>query len=89
MGGHSGERGEPCGATGARAEGVTPAERALWLALRQALLISLAAIEVYLGLERSAPPRRVRRGRLARQGITPGLTVHGRTVGPGIEVSDD
>lgn len=40
---------------------MTPAERALWLALRQALLIGLGAVEIYLGLERSAPPRRVRR----------------------------
>ena len=60
------ERGESGDAAYAGAEGVTPEMRALLMALRQALLISLGAVESYLGLERSAPPRRVRRGRPAR-----------------------
>lgn len=41
-------------------------ERALWMAMRQALLIALGALETYLGVARSAPPRRVRRSGLLR-----------------------
>ena len=35
-------------------------ERALWMAIRQALIIALGAIEEYLGLQRSIVPRRKR-----------------------------
>jgi len=34
--------------------------RTLWMAIRQALIIALGAIEDYLGLERSIVPRRKR-----------------------------
>jgi len=37
---------------------MTDRERTLWLALRQALIIALGAIENYLGLERTKPPKR-------------------------------
>jgi len=35
-------------------------ERVLWMAIRQAVLILLGAIETYLGLERTVVPRRKR-----------------------------
>jgi hypothetical protein len=35
-------------------------ERRLWMAIRQALIIVLGAIEEYLGIERSIIPRRKR-----------------------------
>lgn len=35
-------------------------ERALWLAIRQAVLICLGAIETYLGLDRTVVPKRKR-----------------------------
>jgi hypothetical protein len=41
---------------------VSERERALWLCLRQALLIALAAVENYLGLERSKQPKHSERG---------------------------
>jgi hypothetical protein len=37
-------------------------QRALFLALRQALIIALGAIEEYLGMERSIMPRHARSG---------------------------
>lgn len=40
---------------------LTDAERAFWMAMRQALLIALGALETYLCLARSVPPRRARR----------------------------
>lgn len=43
-----------------------PAQRVLLIAVRQGLLIIIAAIETYLGLERSRVPRHVERG--GRQG---------------------
>lgn len=39
-----------------------PADRALLLGLRQACLIALGALEVRLGLPRSAPPKHCRGG---------------------------
>ena len=36
-------------------------QRLLWIGLRQALLIALGAVETYLDVPRSAPPRRARR----------------------------
>lgn len=38
-----------------------PRQRVLWLAVRQALLIVLGAVETYLGLEHSRETRRERR----------------------------
>lgn len=35
-------------------------ERILWLAIRQAMLICLGAIETYLGLDRTVVPKRKR-----------------------------
>jgi len=35
-------------------------ERALWMGIRQAVLICLGAIETYLGLDRTVVPRRKR-----------------------------
>ncbi len=35
-------------------------DRALWLSIRQALIIVLGAIEDYLGMERSITPRHKR-----------------------------
>lgn len=35
-------------------------ERVLWLAIRQAVLICLGAIETYLGLDRTVVPKRKR-----------------------------
>ena len=66
------ERRRPGDQAGERAQGMSglgqetgpskgSADRELLMALRQALLIVLGAVELYLGLERSAPPRRVRR----------------------------
>jgi hypothetical protein len=43
------------------ADRVTP-DRTLWLAIRQALLIVLGAIEEYLGLERTKEPKHKERG---------------------------
>lgn len=37
---------------------MTPDTRALWMAIRQALIIALRALERYLGLEQSIPERR-------------------------------
>jgi len=39
---------------------MTDADRVLWLAIRQALLIVLGAIEERLGMERSVLPKRKR-----------------------------
>ena len=39
---------------------MTDRERALLMAIRQALIIALGAIEEYLGLQRSIVPRRKR-----------------------------
>ena len=41
-------------------------QRTLWLAVRQALIIALGAIEDYLDLERSITPRHKRRHDTAR-----------------------
>lgn len=35
-------------------------ERVLWLAIRQAVLICLGAIETYLGIDRTVVPKRKR-----------------------------
>lgn len=35
-------------------------DRVLWLAIRQAMLICLGAIETYLGLDRTVVPKRKR-----------------------------
>lgn len=45
-------------------------DRALWLGVRQGLLIALGAVETYLQLPRSAPSRRTRRG-FARKTLLP------------------
>lgn len=37
-------------------------QRALWLGIRQALIIALGTIEQYLGLEQSITPKRKREG---------------------------
>jgi hypothetical protein len=37
------------------------AQRALWLAIRQALLIMLGAVETYLGMDRSIIPKHERK----------------------------
>jgi len=37
-------------------------ERVLWMGIRQAVIILLGAIEVYLGLDRTVVPRRKRDG---------------------------
>ena len=39
---------------------MTDRERVLWLAIRQAVLICLGAIETYLGLDRTVVPKRKR-----------------------------
>jgi hypothetical protein len=46
--------------TPAAAPMVDPRTRALLLAVRQALIIALGAVEEYLGMERSIVPRRKR-----------------------------
>jgi hypothetical protein len=35
-------------------------QRALWLGVRQGLLIALGAIETYLDIDRTRPPKRTR-----------------------------
>lgn len=42
----------------------------LWMSIRQALLIATGAIERYLGLERSTPPRK-RRKQLKKDNALP------------------
>ncbi|HUT15401.1 MAG TPA: hypothetical protein VMY98_04060 [Anaerolineae bacterium] len=37
-------------------------QRAFWVAVRQAMIIALGALEDYLGMERSIIPRRKRTG---------------------------
>ncbi|HEU5013962.1 MAG TPA: hypothetical protein VFT66_15685 [Roseiflexaceae bacterium] len=37
---------------------LTTKERALWLGVREALLLALRAVEVYLGMEQSRPAKR-------------------------------